>query len=77
MPDFLYERYLRLIKCSSKKIKYLLETKKTRISNFEMFRLLSATGFKVLKEVTGLFDHRIHFDLNYQNLKILSLGFLV
>ena len=49
MPDFLYKRYLRLIKCSSKKIKYLLETKKTRISNFEMFRLLSATGFKVLK----------------------------
>ena len=49
MPDFLYEKYLKLINCSSKKIKYLIETKKNRISNFEMFRLLTATGFKVLK----------------------------
>ncbi|MFL3007507.1 MAG: class I SAM-dependent methyltransferase [Candidatus Neomarinimicrobiota bacterium] len=49
MPNFLYERYLKLIKCSSKKIEYLMQTKKTRISNFEMLRLLSETGFKVLK----------------------------
>ncbi len=50
LPDFLYKWYLRLINCPKKKIQYLIETKHSRVSNSEMFHLLSGIGFKIINK---------------------------
>lgn len=50
LPNFFYIRYLKLIKCSDKKIQYLLDTKKTRISINEMRRNVISIGYKIIKE---------------------------
>ncbi len=50
LPDRLYEKYLRIIGCPSKKIRYLIETKKTRISIKEMKTMVKEIGFDIKKE---------------------------
>lgn len=50
LPNFFYIRYLKLIKCSDKKIQYLLDTKKTRISINEMRKNVISIGYKIIKE---------------------------
>ena len=50
LPNFLYIQYLRLIKCPDKKIQYLLDTKKTRISINEMRKNVVSLGYKIIKE---------------------------
>ena len=50
LPNTLYKRYLRLIGCPENKIKYLIETKKTRISIKAMRKLLLDIGFNIRKE---------------------------
>ena len=50
LPNLLYRGYLRLIGCPDKKIKYLIETKKDRISINAMRKLLVDIGFIIKKE---------------------------
>jgi len=69
LPDFLYVRYLKLINCPDKKIKYLIETKNTRISNFEMFNLLSEVGFKILRKSNWLIRPSYSFRFKLPKLK--------
>ena len=50
LPNFLYIGYLKLINCPSRKIEYLIETKKVRISNLQMLGLIAESGFNILKK---------------------------
>ena len=50
LPNFLYIMFLRIISCPENKIKYLISTKKTRISIFEMKKLIKSLKFNILKE---------------------------
>ena len=50
LPDYLYTGYLKLINCPPKKIEYLITTKKMRISNLQMIRLIADTRFNILKK---------------------------
>ena len=50
MPNYFYVFYLRIIGCSDKKIQYLLETKKTRISINKMKNLIKKIGYSISKE---------------------------
>jgi len=50
LPNFLYIGYLKLINCPSRKIEYLIETKKVRISNLQMLGLIAEAGFNILKK---------------------------
>ena len=50
LPNFLYIKFLKIISCPEKKIKYLISTKRTRISNFEMKKLIKSLNFNILKE---------------------------
>ena len=50
LPDYFYMKYLQIIGCSSKKIEYLINTKKTRISNKQMLELILRIGFNIIKK---------------------------
>ena len=50
MPNFIYILYLKMIGCPEKKIKYLIDTKKTRISIREMRNLIQNIGYTIYKE---------------------------
>ena len=50
LPNLLYKGYLKLIGCPKNKIEYLIETKKTRISIYEIRNLLKEIGFNIKKE---------------------------
>ena len=39
-----------MINCPSRKIEYLIETKKVRISNLQMLGLIAEAGFNILKK---------------------------
>lgn len=50
LPNVIYKSYLQLIGCHEKKIKYLLDTKKTRISIKDMECLVQDIGFNIRKK---------------------------
>ena len=50
LPNVIYKLYLRLIGCPEKKITYLIDTKKTRISIKEMDFLLQQIGYNIIKK---------------------------
>ena len=50
LPDRIYTAYLRFLGLSGQKIRYLLSTKKTRISIKNMRRLINQTNFEIEKE---------------------------
>ena len=50
LPNLFYRGYLKLIGCPKNKIEYLIETKKTRISIYEIRNLLKDIGFIIKKE---------------------------
>jgi len=54
LPDYLYVKYLKLIGCPEKKIAYLIETKKTRISIRDMKLIISSVGYKIKKETNWI-----------------------
>ena len=49
LPNNLYIKYLKWIGCTEKKITYLIDTKKTRISINEMKSILDIIGYKIIK----------------------------
>lgn len=68
-PNFLYVNYLKLINCPQKKIEYLIETKKTRVSIKEMKRILSKTGFNIIKESNWLLRPAYSYRFNLPKIK--------
>tara|TARA_B100001113_G_scaffold111132_1_gene90214 strand:+ start:537 stop:1337 length:801 start_codon:yes stop_codon:yes gene_type:complete len=50
LPDILYKFYLGILGCNRKKINYLLETKKKRVSIKNIKKIIIDIGFKIEKE---------------------------
>ena len=69
LPNFLYERYLYLIRCPDHKIKYLLRTKQTRVSIYKMRKILAAIGFNIIKETKWFLRPAYSFRFGLPKLK--------
>ena len=54
MPNSVYVFYLRVIGCPEKKIKYLIDTKKTRVSIGQMKKIINKIGYNIRKESNWL-----------------------
>jgi len=54
IPDSVYVFYLRVIGCPEKKIKYLIDTKKTRVSIGQMKKIINKIGYNIRKESNWL-----------------------
>ena len=69
LPNIIYKFYLKLIGCPEKKIKYLLNTKKTRISISHMDRIVNELGFKIRKKSNWLIRPAYSFRFGLKPLK--------
>ncbi len=69
LPNFLYIKYLKFISCPEKKIKYLISTKSTRISIFEMKKLIQSLKFNILKESKWILRPAYAFRFGFPKIK--------
>jgi len=69
LPDCIYEKYLKVIGCTQKKIDYLIETKRTRISNNQMLQLIVEIGFNILKKSNWFIRPAYAFRFNIPKIK--------
>ena len=69
LPNYLYIKYLRLIGCKAKKIEYLIDTKKTRISNKRMLELICKIGFKLKNKSNWFIRPAYSFRFNLPSFK--------
>ena len=69
LPNIIYKFYLKLIGCPEKKIEYLLNTKKTRISISHMDRIANELGFKIRKKSNWLIRPAYSFRFGLKPLK--------
>lgn len=69
LPNLLYVNYLKLINCPQKKIEYLVETKKTRVSIKEMKKLLIRIGFNIIKESNWFIRPAYSYRFNLPKIK--------
>ena len=69
LPNIIYKFYLKLIGCPGKKIEYLLNTKKTRISISQMDLLVNELGFKIRKKSNWLIRPAYSFRFGLKPLK--------
>ena len=69
LPNLLYKGYLKLIGCPKNKIEYLIETKKTRISIYEIRNLLKDIGFNIKNESNWLIRPAYSFRFGLPKIK--------
>ena len=69
LPNNLYKGYLKAIRCPKNKIKYLISTKKTRISINSMKKLVNSIGFNIVKEDNWLIRPAYSFRFGLPKIK--------
>ena len=69
LPNLIYKSYLQFIGCPEKKIDYLIDTKKTRISIKNMESIIKVIGFNVKKKSNWFIRPAYSFRFGLQPLK--------
>ncbi len=69
LPDAMYKKYLKLISCSEKKIKYLISTKNSRVSIRKMQEIINSLGFIILDQSRWFSRPAYAFRFNFPKIK--------
>ncbi|MFL2983308.1 MAG: class I SAM-dependent methyltransferase [Candidatus Neomarinimicrobiota bacterium] len=69
MPNLLYLLYLKIIGCPEKKIKYLIDTKSTRISIGKMKKIINRIGYDICKQSNWLIRPAYSFRFGLPKIK--------